>query len=217
VPKVVIIGAGGHARETLEILLHAREEGEDVDPIGFIDENPANHGRIIDGFPVLGDFQWFEDANLSEIRVICAVGKPKLAQQLVRKSKEMGLQFINAISPAAHISPKARIGKGVIIFPHVVISTGVIIEDFVTLNVAVTVSHDTIVGKYSNINPGAHLAGNVKIDEGCYVGMGANVIQGISIGRWSVIGAGAVVIEDIPAGSTAVGVPAKVIKNKSHG
>ena len=45
----------------------------------------------------------------------------------------------------------------------------------------------------------------------------ANVIQGISIGRWSVIGAGAVVIEDIPAGSTAVGVPAKVIKNKSHG
>ena len=70
---------------------------------------------------------------------------------------------------------------------------------------------------FCNINPGAHLAGNVTVGEGCYIGMGANIIQGISIGPWSIIGAGAVVVRDIPANVTAVGVPAKVIKTREEG
>lgn len=214
VPKVIIIGAGGHAREALDMLLTNQRQRSDVEPVGFIDENPANHGRIINGLPVLGDFQWFEGINLDEIRVICAIGDPKVTQRLVYKAQQLGLQFINVISPTAYISPHSRIGKGVIIFPYVVINTGVVIEDFVTVNVAATISHDSFVGKYSNINPGAHLAGSVNIGEGCYIGMGAKVIQGVSIGAWSVIGAGAVVIHNIPANVMAVGVPAKVIKER---
>jgi dTDP-4-amino-4,6-dideoxygalactose transaminase/acetyltransferase-like isoleucine patch superfamily enzyme len=124
----------------------------------------------------------------------------------------LGLTFVSAISPLAHISPSARIGQGITVFPHVVVNTGAHLDNYCILNVDATVSHDTKVGRYSNINPGVHLAGNVTVGEGCYIGMGANVIQGRSIGSWTVVGAGAVVTQDLPGNVTAVGVPAAVIK-----
>jgi serine acetyltransferase len=38
------------------------------------------------------------------------------------------------------------------------------------------------------------------------------VIQKITIGTGSTIGAGAAVVRDIPAGVTAVGIPAKILR-----
>lgn len=210
--RVVIIGAGGHAREVLDILLACRANGDDIEPLGFIDENPDNHGQTLDGFPVLGDFAWFKGVDRDEVAVICAVGTPRACRRLAQQAASLGLRFASAISPQACISPHARIGRGVMIFPNVIVNTRAVIGDHVILNVAATVSHDTIMGDFCNINPGAHLAGNVTVGEGCYIGMGTNVIQNITIGSWSVIGAGAVVIRDIPPHVTAVGVPARVIK-----
>jgi len=219
-PKVVIIGTGGHAREVLDILLTCRANGDNIEPLGFIDENPSNHGQTLVGFPIIGDFRWFEGVDRNEIKVICAVGIPQVCRKLVHQAQSIGLEFASAISPQAYISSYARIGRGVMIFPNVVVNSGAVIGDHVTLNVAVTVSHDTVVGDFCNINPGVHLAGNVTVGEGCYIGMGTNVIQGVTIGPRSIIGAGAAVIRDIPLHVTAVGVPARVIKvheeEKSH-
>jgi len=49
------------------------------------------------------------------------------------------------------------------------------------------------------------------------VGVGAVIVGPISIGHDSVIGANAVVLEDIPPHSVAVGVPARVVRNKATG
>ena len=43
---------------------------------------------------------------------------------------------------------------------------------------------------------------------------GALIHPGVTIGELTVIGAGAVMLNDVPAGATAVGVPAKVIKQR---
>ncbi|MFZ0548137.1 MAG: acetyltransferase [Candidatus Promineifilaceae bacterium] len=210
--RVVIIGAGGHGRETAEILQHQAQSGVNQEPIGFIDDNQQLHGTVIGGLPVLGDWSWFEGIDRSEVAVICAVGSPKICKLMADRARALSLAFANAVSPQATISPTAHLGKGLTIFPNVVISTNVRLLDCSILNVSATVSHDTAVGPYSNINPAANLAGNITIGEGCYIGMGAKVIQGISIGDWAVIGAGAVVIRDVPGGVTAVGVPARVVK-----
>ena len=215
--KLVVIGAGGHAREVLDIFLAYRSSDHQIEPLGFIDENPDNHGQALDGFPVLGDFRWFKGVDRSEIEVICAVGTPQVCRSLAQRAQALGLRFASAISPLACVSPHARIGQGVMIFPNVVVNTGAVIGNHVILNVAATVSHDTVVGDFCNINPGVHLAGNVTLGEGCYIGMGANVIQGVTIGPWSIVGAGAVVVRNVPPNVTAVGVPAKVIKTREEG
>ncbi len=54
----------------------------------------------------------------------------------------------------------------------------------------------------------------VKIEKSVWVGARAVILDGVTIGTGSVIGAGAVVTEDIPPYSIAVGVPAKVIKER---
>ena len=210
--RVVIIGAGGHGRETAEILQRQYEASGTVQPIGFIDDNKALHGKRVGSLPILGDWDWFEGVDRAEIAVICAIGSPKICKLLVERARRLELDLANAISPQAVISPAARLGMGLTIFPNVVINTDVAISDCCILNVSVTVSHDTVVGQYSNLNPAANLAGNVSIGEGCYIGMGAKVIQGIKVGDWAVIGAGSVVIRDVPREVTAVGVPAREIK-----
>lgn len=214
--RVVIIGAGGHGREIADILRHQAQVSDDVVLEGFVDGNQSLHGKELDGLPVLGDWNWFDTADRNRLKVICAVGNPPTCQKLVNQAIRTGLEFTNAISPLAHLSPRAQIGKGVVIFPHVIINTGARIGNFITLNIGASVSHDSVVGDYTNINPGARLAGNVTVGEGCYIGMGTNVIQGCSIGDWSTLGAGAVVVRNIPPNSTAVGVPAKVIKTKEE-
>jgi serine O-acetyltransferase len=52
-----------------------------------------------------------------------------------------------------------------------------------------------------------------RVDIGC----GACILGGITVEHDSRIGANAVVVSNIPAGSTAVGVPARVIKRKDGG
>jgi sugar O-acyltransferase (sialic acid O-acetyltransferase NeuD family) len=212
--RVAIIGAGGHGREVADILRHqARTDGE-IEALGFVDDNRDLHGRSLDGLPVLGDWSWFEGADHKDVGVVCAVGSPQVCRRLVERARALGLSFVSAISPLAHISSFVRLGEGVTVFPNVIINTGALVDSYCVLNVGVVVSHDATVGPYSNINPGAQLAGNVTIGEGCYIGMGANVIQGRSIGAWSVVGAGAVVTRDIPACVTAVGVPARIIQTR---
>lgn len=213
--RVVVIGAGGHGREVAEILRHQARQGEALAVLGFIDDSESLHGQI-DDLPVLGDWTWFEGADLTDVAVVCAVGQPPVCRRLVRRALTLGLPFVNAVSPLAHISSYAQVGQGITVFPHVVVNTGAFIGDYCILNVGTTVSHNTKVGRYSNINPGVHLAGNVTVGEGCYIGMGTNVIQGRSIGSWTTVGAGAAVIHDLPDNITAVGVPARVVKTKKE-
>lgn len=180
-PKIAIIGAGGHGREVLGILLERIADGERIEIVGFIDEDSSKHDCIRDGFPVLGDFSWFETVDPSELRLVCTVGIPRDCYHLVQKGRSLGLDFASAISLRACISPYARIGHGVMIFPNVAVNTGAAIGNHVALNAGVTISHDTEVGDFCNVNPGAHLAGGVTVGEGCNIGMGSNVIQGVTI------------------------------------
>jgi acetyltransferase-like isoleucine patch superfamily enzyme len=56
----------------------------------------------------------------------------------------------------------------------------------------------------------------IIIEDDCWLGSGVRVLDGVTIGKGSVIGAGAVVTRDIPPYSIAVGVPAKVIRQRTE-
>jgi acetyltransferase-like isoleucine patch superfamily enzyme len=54
----------------------------------------------------------------------------------------------------------------------------------------------------------------VVIEEDCWIGSRVVILRGTRIGRGSVIGAGSVVTHDIPAGSLAVGAPARAVRSR---
>lgn len=210
--RVVIIGAGAHGREILEILRQPATDKLEV--VGFIDDDPNLHGQRIDDAPVLGDWSWFAGVDQHRVAVICGSGFPGTRKQIVEKALSLGLNFVNAISPLANISPNAKVGQGVVVYANAIACRGSFIGDHVAINVGAIVSHDTRIGAYGALNPGVNLAGNVRVGEGCLLGIGCSVIQGITIGAWSIIGAGSVVIRDLPDNVTAVGVPAKITETR---
>lgn len=56
----------------------------------------------------------------------------------------------------------------------------------------------------------------VRIEEDADLGVGAIVLPGVTIGRGAQIGAGAVVTADIPAYTVALGVPARIVRERSE-
>ena len=215
--RVVIIGAGGHAREIAEILRDQAREGAGPRLLGFVADDPENYPAEIGGVPFLGDWSWFDGADLRDLAVVCAVGLPQLRKRLVERATARGLKFAKAVSPLAYVSPEASLGEGVMVFPHAFVSAGSTLGDHSVVNVGASVSHDARVGRFATLSPGVHVAGHVNVGEGCYLGIGSSVIDRVSIGAWATVGGGACVTEELPENVTAVGVPARVIKIKEEG
>ena len=215
--RVVIIGAGGHAREIAEILRHQSQAGTGALVVGFVVDDPENHAAEVGGLPVLGDWSWFEGAELRGLAVVCAVGLPQLRKRLAERAAARGLQFASAVSPLAYVSSAAQLGEGVMIFPHAFVSAGSSVGAHAVLNVGATLSHDASVGRYTTLGPGARLAGNVTVGEGCYFGINSCAIERVSVGDWATVGGGACVTRDLPGNVTAVGLPARVVRIKDEG
>jgi serine O-acetyltransferase len=49
-----------------------------------------------------------------------------------------------------------------------------------------------------------------------YIGAGAKVIGGVTIGDGARVGANAVVLHDVPAHATAVGIPARIVRQRGE-
>ena len=201
----VIFGSGGHGKVVLDILL---ESGIDV--TGFIDDDASKHGAVINGKKILGGWDYLKKNK--GISVALGIGNNKVREDVFKKAKELGLEIINAIHPKAVVSKTVKLSSGIVIMAGAVVNTNTVIEDGVCVNTSASVDHDCRLKKFCHIWPGANLAGTVEVGEYSYVGTGASVIQNLKIGNNAMIGSGAAVISNIPDGATAVGVPAKVIK-----
>lgn len=210
---LIILGAGGFAREVAWLVEEINRETATWNLLGFIDQNESNWGRILNGYPVLGDFETVANAPYGgNLNAVCATGNPLSRKGLVERAKIVGFTFVNLIHPNVRMSNQVKMGVGNIICAGNTLTVNIEIGNHVIINLACTVGHDCTIGDYTTIAPGANISGNVTIENGCDLGTGFSIIQGLCIGAWTVVGAGAVVTRDLPAHCTAVGVPAKPIK-----
>jgi sugar O-acyltransferase (sialic acid O-acetyltransferase NeuD family) len=215
--RVVLIGAGGHGREALDVVDALNGQRRRYEPLGFIVENGFGAvGTMVNDLPILGGFDWLGE-HAAEVVTICAVGAPELRLRLVEKARALGARFCTLVHPAATRTRHVSLGEGVLIAAGAAITNHVQIGHHVHVNLHCSISHDCVIGDFAYLAPGARATGRVTLGEGCYVGAGAVIADGRKVGAWSTVGAGAVVIADVPANATVVGVPARVIKTKSEG
>lgn len=215
--QIVIIGTGGFAKEVHEILMtNLRWVGENNSFKGFLDDNSSLFGIEFQGYKVLGGIEWLSENK--DTRAIIAIGNPSIKKKVVNKLNQFEYDnFMNVIDTNSIIGRDVKLGKSAIVCAGTIITTNVVIGDFVTLNLACTVGHDVVIEDYATVAPGVNISGNCTIKEGVDFGTGATIIQGKEIGEWSIVGAGAVVVKDIPSNTTSVGNPAKVIKEREEG
>jgi sugar O-acyltransferase (sialic acid O-acetyltransferase NeuD family) len=202
----VIIGAGGHGREAMDIV---RALGWERCALGFVDDGlPAGHQVDAHCPPVLGGIEVLETLDAE---YIIAIGEPAARRRIDSIVTGYGRSAITLVHPDTSIGTRCLVGPGAIIAPGARITTGVTIGRHTHLNVNAGVSHDSRLGDFVIVGPNAHVSGNVTVGDGVWLGLGCCVNQGLKIGDCTVVGSGAVVTEDLAAHVTAVGVPARPV------
>jgi len=206
--RVVLLGAGGHARSVLEAL-----RGSPIVPAACTDPRPALHGETLDGIPIAGD-----DGELAALRAggvegaivaVGSLGDSRLREELFARAADAGYAFPVVRAPSTVVSERARIGPGSGVLANAVVGPGADVGTNVIVHTSAVVEHDVVVGDHAHVATGALLGGGAVVGAGAHIGLGAVVREGIAIGARSVVGAGAVVVRDVRPGVTVVGVPAR--------
>ncbi|TKH00645.1 acetyltransferase [Peribacillus simplex] len=205
---IVVIGEGGHGKVIQDII----SIGKVYKVIAILDDK---YTETIESNSILFGPVVYAKEIIKNMKVefIIAIGNNDIRKSIADSLTEAGVKFAVVIHPAASVSPTVHIDEGTVVMAGSVINADVTIGRHAIINSGAIVEHDNRIGNYVHISPGVILTGNVEIGEGSHIGAGATVIPGKKIGDWSIIGASATVIDNIPNGVTALGLPAKVIKN----
>ncbi|MCU0354407.1 MAG: acetyltransferase [Cytophagales bacterium] len=201
---MLLYGGSGHAKVVLDCL-----QAQRVVVTGIFDDNP-NLKQLLH-VPVIGAYRAETRADEPLVIAIGDNGIRRRVAGLVRHS------FGRAVHPSALVSGlETQVGVGTVIFHQAVVQASTKIGNHCIVNTAAVVEHDCTVADFVHVSPHATLCGGVTVGEGTHIGAGATVIPGIRIGRWCVVGAGSVVVRDLPDLAVAVGVPAKVIRERDE-
>ena len=211
---IAIFGVGGFGREVLALIKDINKVKPTWNIVGFFDDG-YEKGVMINGYPNLGRTK---DLNRWDkpIGLAVAIGSPAIKRNIIDNINNPHVYYPSLIHPSVWIGAEGfvTIGEGCIICAGVLITTNVIIKDFVILNLQCTVGHDVVINNYAAFMPSVNISGEVTIGEGVYVGTGAKIINQIEIGEYTIVGAGAVVARSLPVRCTAVGVPARPLYNQ---
>ena len=213
---LVILGAGGLAREVLQSVkdIYATGKFEGICPLGFIDEDESNHGKIIHGLSVLGGFDWLLKAS-PQLNLAMGVGFPRIRKKFVDNLENLGLRFRfpALIHPTAHIGGNVKFGHGAQVMMHNSITVDITVGNYVLINQGCSIGHDTVIEDFACLSPHCVISGHSHICEGADLGSNVITKPGVKVGAWSVVGLQSGVVKDIPEKVVAVGCPAKPIKD----
>jgi sugar O-acyltransferase (sialic acid O-acetyltransferase NeuD family) len=216
--KIVVIGAGGFAREVKWLIHEINANRHEYDFHGFVVsdlEKLGSHDTIDE---VLGDFGWLENRRCEIDALAIGIGAPAIRAGigLQLESKFPELEWPALVHPTVMFDhASTQIGRGTILCANVVGTVNLTLADYSMVNLSCTIGHEAVIGAGSVLNPTVNISGGVILEDQVLVGTGAQILQYVRIGRGASIGAGAVVTKDVAAGETVVGIPAKPLAKKT--
>ncbi len=210
---LVVLGAGGAARETVQLLRACpTAAGGPVTVTGLLDDDPARAGTLVDGVPVLGPTTAAADSAARGALLLACVGSPRDPGARRRLTGRLGLPddvYATVVHPLAAVSPDSTVGAGSVLHAGVVLTAAVTVGRHVYAMPHVVLTHDDEVGDAATFGAGVRLAGGVRVGAAAYLGSGALVREHRRIGAGALVGMGSVVVRDVPAGQTWAGNPAR--------
>ncbi len=207
---LLLAGAGGFSRETAEAVRAINAVRPTWNLLGFLDDNPAAHGRLVDGLPVLGPIELVHERP--DAQVVLTTGRPDnyISRRVIADRLGIGDErYATIVHPTASVGTTCRIGAGSVLLSHVDLTASVEVGRHVAIMPQVVLPHDARVDDYATLTSGVRVGGACHVREGAYVGSGALLREGLTVGAWAMVGMGSVVTRDVPARRLWMGTPAR--------
>jgi sugar O-acyltransferase (sialic acid O-acetyltransferase NeuD family) len=183
--KIVLIGAGGHARNVVDMLTVLGHQ-----LVGYVDARPTDW-LSVPHYVCEADV----DATDSSVGVSLGMGGVASIElhkrvSLLDRYQDRGRAAPPLAHPEAYISRSVTLGDGCQVMAGAMIQASSKIGRGAIVNTGVIVEHESHVGNGAHVAPGAILLGNVKIGDFAMVGAGAVVLPGATVPDGALIKAG---------------------------
>ena len=217
--SLVLLGAGGTAREVIDLVAAQARMGPADRIVAILDDDPSRVAGNLHGIPITGGLGSAHDFP-HEFWFVDTLGSPRNYLARPERIGSLGIaegRFATLVHPAAAVSDSAALGAGSIVLAFAAIGADARLGAHVTLLPGATVSHDSEVDDWSVLATGVIVSGSTRVGRCCYVGAGAVLIDGCSVGAGALVGMGSVVLRDVPPGAVVAGNPAKAIRPERLG
>ncbi len=214
---LVIVGAGGFARETAELVRAIDRARPTWELLGFLDDDESMLGRRLVGLDVLGTSSWLD--RHPEVRVVVCLGSPAtvgLRRRVVERLDLHDDRYATLVHPAAVVADSVAVGGGTVIHASTVCTADIDIGRHVEMMPGVVLTHDDVVGDGATLGAGARLAGGVSVGEDAYIGAGASVRENLTVGRGALVGMGSIVTRSVPDFEVWAGSPARPLRTRGE-
>ncbi len=214
--KVVIFGASGHAKVTIDIL----EKSGQYEIYGLLDSN-KDIGPEAFGYRIFGDTEIVPELLKKDpkLKFFVAIGDNWRRYRIAKALMEIdpNINFVNAIHPNAIIGKNVTLGKGIMIMAGTIMNADSVIGDFAIVNTKSSVGHESVLSEYCSLAPNCTLGGQVTVGECSAISISATILNGRTVGEHTVIGAGSLLTKDAESFSVYYGVPARLIRPRKQG
>lgn len=205
--KILIFGAGGHAKVVIDAV-----EREGKYKIALLaDADQSLYGTTLFGYLIASQEEGLSASKIGVSRAFVAIGGNAVRSRIADMVIGAGFSLVAVVHPGAIVSGRARIGCGSLVMPGAVVNADAVVGSNVIINTGAVIEHDCEIGDGVHIAPNATICGASKVGARTLIGAGAVVLPGISVGSEVVIGAGSTVVSNIPNGRRGVGSPCHLL------
>lgn len=175
--ELILIGGGGHCTACIDVI----ESQGKYKILGILD-CPEKVGTNLLDYPILDTddaIAMYVEQGCSFLVTVGQIKSSELRENLYTRLVELNAPLATVVSPRAHISRTAQIGKGVVVMHDALINAGAQVADNCIINTKSLVEHDAIVEAHCHISTGAIVNGGAQVSKGSFVGSNAVVVQGM--------------------------------------
>ena len=158
--KVVIVGAGGHAKVVADAILQL----EEFELVGFVDANVPMGNLVFNDLKVICTQNDIDSLHGKIDCLAMGIGNLAVRQKLSIELSDT-FQWTSVIHPKATVARNCEIGRGAVVLANAVVSSETKIGDFCIIDAGTIVDHEAQIGDFCHLSIGTLVGSNSLIDE----------------------------------------------------